>query len=290
MIQRGIILKPTPKRNSTCNINSEELNHKDVLIDELADKSKNVSIPSKKIEYHNNNIKRPVSANDTLHNNDIKILSLLNQKVGSNYSFKGLMRKLNLHQQSVTRALSRLEDLGFIEKSYFGYKISKTGESIMMLSKNSNLQRIYASQNAEMGLRELGEERNRYVQILQTYLPININTDEILRALIGKWFNNLRWIGLTETESGEDVLQWINYNNDDDNNNNSFQIILKIISKCIIIETNAASDKEKVEAMIGSYRIFEQITKIIGSKVEASDMNISKIGINDYHNTTQFNN
>ena len=34
------------------------------------------------------------------HNNDNKILALLNE-AGSNYSFKGLMRKLNLHQQSL---------------------------------------------------------------------------------------------------------------------------------------------------------------------------------------------
>ena len=38
------------------------------------------------------------SASD-FHINDSKVLSLLNE-TGSNYSFKGLMRKLNLHQQS----------------------------------------------------------------------------------------------------------------------------------------------------------------------------------------------
>ena len=37
--------------------------------------------------------------------NDSKILSLLNHEAGSNYySFTGLMRKLNLHQQSLARS------------------------------------------------------------------------------------------------------------------------------------------------------------------------------------------
>jgi uncharacterized membrane protein len=60
------------------------------------------------------------------HNNDNKILALLNE-AGSNYSFKGLMRKLNLHQQSLSRALHRLEEMDLIEKSPLGYRLSKAG-------------------------------------------------------------------------------------------------------------------------------------------------------------------
>ena len=55
-----------------------------------------------------------LSATD-FHNNDNKILTLLNE-AGSNYSFKGLMRKLNLHQQSLSRALHRLEEMELVEK------------------------------------------------------------------------------------------------------------------------------------------------------------------------------
>ena len=58
------------------------------------------------------------------------------------------------------------------------------------------------------------------------------------------------------------MLQWIS------DDNNSFQIILRVISKYLIIETNASSDKEKIEAMIGSDRIFEAITKILRNKLE----------------------
>ncbi|MGI0037457.1 MAG: MarR family transcriptional regulator, partial [Nitrososphaera sp.] len=62
----------------------------------------------------------PLSASE-FHNNDNKVLELLNE-AGSNYSFKGLMRKLNLHQQSLSRALRRLEELGLVERTSFGYK------------------------------------------------------------------------------------------------------------------------------------------------------------------------
>lgn len=194
-----------------------------------------------------------LSAIKDFHMNDSKILTLLNQEAGSNYySFTGLMRKLNLHQQSLVRALNRLQDLGLIDRSNKGYTLSKNG--ILTLSKNS-----------VMGSIDKTIRGKEYILLLQTYIPIKIRTKEIIHSLMGKWFNNLRWAGLIENEM-EHLLQWIS-------DDNSFQINLRIISGCIVIETNATSDKEKIEAMIGSYRIFEQIMRILQSKL---------IGIGDY--------
>jgi DNA-binding HxlR family transcriptional regulator len=198
---------------------------------------------------------------DLLHNNDSKILSLLSQETGSNFSFKGLIRKLNLHQQSLTRALNRLEDLRLIDKSHIGYRLTKNGESLMVLlaSKNNSNNLVRSSSSI---LKKEKEIRNGYIQLLQTYIPVDVKPDEILHALIGKWFNNLRWVGLIEGEAGGYMLQWVS------EDNSAFQIILRVISDYLIIETNASSDKEKIEAMIGSYRIFEQISKILRNKLE----------------------
>ena len=89
------------------------------------------------------NSQDPISATD-FHNNDNKILALLNE-AGSNYSFKGLMRKLNLHQQSLSRALHRLEEMELVEKSPVGYQLSKAGASAMsrieLLGSNNTNQR-----------------------------------------------------------------------------------------------------------------------------------------------------
>jgi DNA-binding transcriptional ArsR family regulator len=186
---------------------------------------------------------------------------------------------LNLHQQSLTRALSRLEQMGLIEKSSLGYKLSKNGESIMTLSTKSNLEKRGVMEEKE----EEGRKKSGYVQLLQTYVPIDIKSDEIVHALIGKWFNNLRWIGMIESETGEYMLQWIN-------DNNTFQIILRVISKYLIIETNANSDKEKVEAMIGSYRIFEQITKILRIKLDGLGITAHILNASNYYKIPEFNN
>ncbi|MFL6328949.1 MAG: hypothetical protein ACJ71P_17915 [Nitrososphaeraceae archaeon] len=191
--------------------------------------------------------------------NDSKILSLLNQETGSNYySFRGLMRKLNLHQQSLARALNRLQDLSLIERSDTGYKLTKNG--ILELSKGNT---------KSLDKTKKGKE---FIQLLQTYVPINIKSRDITRTLIGKWFNNLRWIGLIESEMGC-MLQWIS-------DDGSFQINLRIISDYIVIETNAVSYKEKVEAMIGSYRIFEHITRISQKKLEGINAYMINISYN----------
>ena len=184
------------------------------------------------------------SVND-FHNNDNKILALLNE-AGSNYSFKGLMRKLNLHQQSLSRALHRLEEMELVEKSLAGYRLSKRGVNTM---SSTELLQQYKPKSRE------------YMQLLQTYIPLNVKPSEVMRHLIGRWFKNLRWIGMISTDTGY-TLQWAS-------DDGSFQINLRLIAEYIVIETNASTEKEKVQAMVGSYAIYEQITKVIQSKFDA---------------------
>jgi DNA-binding MarR family transcriptional regulator len=230
------------------------------------EKSKQILIQKEQKEY-GNNVRIEDSLHiidDGLHINDSKILSLMAQETRSNYSFKGLIRKLNLHQQSLTRALIRLEDLKLIEKSNIGYKLTKNGESLMILllsSKNST-NNLVGSGNSALEREKDKEKRNGFIQLLQTYISVDVKPEELLHGLIGKWFYNLRWVGLIESEAGGYMLQWVS------DDNNAFQIILRIISDYLIIETNASSDKEKIEAMIGSYRIFEQIAKTLRNRLE----------------------
>src|ERR671921_2577239 len=186
-----------------------------------------------------------ISATD-FHNNDNKILALLNE-AGSNYSFKGLMRKLNLHQQSLSRALHRLEEMDLVEKSPLGYRLSKTGATA--ISRIELLQQQHKPKGRE------------YMQLLQTFIPLNVKAPEVMRPLIGRWFKNLRWIGMIRSDTGY-TLQWTS-------DDGSFQINLRLIADYIVIETNASTEKEKVQAMVGSYTIYEQITKVMQSTLDA---------------------
>jgi hypothetical protein len=194
---------------------------------------------------------------DDLHGNDTKVLSLLNEEEGSNYSFKGIMRKLHIHQQSLSRALHRLEEMGLVEKSQTGYRLSKVGET--------------AAAAAKTGRSIIAVPKGReYMQLLQTYVPVNIRPLEIVRALIGKWFRNLRWVGLIESGTGF-TLQWAS-------DDGSFQINLRMVSDYVVIETNAASEKEKLQAMVGSYAIYEQITKILQDRLAPANAYVLRRG------------
>ena len=266
----------------------DEQKEKDVVTGLLIsqEKSKEILIQEEQKDY-DNNIRVEDSlplTDDVLHLNDSKILLLMGQEVRSNYSFKGLIRKLNLHQQSLTRALIRLEDMKLVEKSSIGYKLTENGESLIRLLLSSK-NRAYklASNNSILEKKKEKEKRNGYIQLLQTYISVDIKPEEILYGLIGKWFNNLRWVGMIESEAGGYMLQWIN------DDHYGFQINLRLISDYLIIETNAASDKEKIEAMIGSYRIFEQISKILRNKLEQGTGIMSELDLHLTHTSMQNN-
>lgn len=230
----------TSSKNDSQNNETKEIEQQKDVIYTTDTKSQQVLIQKK-------NEDEPVSHND-LRNNDSKILSLLYQdNCSKQYSFKGLMRKLSLHQQSLTRALHRLEDLGLVEKSEAGYKLSK------------NRKIIHIPKSMQKDLIKIRNE-NEFLPLIHTYIPINIGADQIVAELVGKWFNKLRWYGLIKNETGY-VLQWIS-------DDKIFQVNLKITSNYITIETDAISDKQKVEAMVSAQRIFEQMTKILQNKLE----------------------
>lgn len=266
----------------------DEQKEKDVVTGHVIseEKSKQILIQEEQKDY-DNNIRVEDSlplTDDVLHLNDSKILLLMGQEVRSNYSFKGLIRKLNLHQQSLTRALIRLEDMKLVEKSSIGYKLTENGESLIRLLLSSK-NRAYklVSNNSILEKKKEKEKRNGYIQLLQTYISVDIKPEEILYGLIGKWFNNLRWVGMIESEAGGYMLQWIN------DDHYGFQINLRLISDYLIIETNAASDKEKIEAMIGSYRIFEQISKLLRNKLEEGTGIMSRLDLHITHTSKQNN-
>ena len=266
----------------------DEQKEKDVVTGHVIseEKSKQILIQEEQKDY-DNNIRVEDSlplTDDVLHLNDSKILLLMGQEVRSNYSFKGLIRKLNLHQQSLTRALIRLEDMKLVEKSSIGYKLTENGESLIrLLFSSKNRAYKLVSNNSILEKKKEKEKRNGYIQLLQTYISVDIKPEEILYGLIGKWFNNLRWVGMIESEAGGYMLQWIN------DDHYGFQINLRLISDYLIIETNAASDKEKIEAMIGSYRIFEQISKILRNKLEDGTGIMSRLDLHITHTSKQNN-
>jgi DNA-binding HxlR family transcriptional regulator len=208
-----------------------------------------------------------------LRNNDKNILSLLNEEMGSTYSFKALERKLDIHQQSLTRALKRLRHLDLVEKTPNGYRISKNKSTFLSNTTLKNSPLVVVEEEKEEATaepkptEERKKKRKRFNQLIQISIPIRSNNIErTINQLVGKWFGNLRWFGLVKKETGV-TFQWIAI---DKNNykNKLFQINVNIVSEYVVIESDAASDKEKVEAMSYSNRIVSEIIKTIQGNLQ----------------------
>ena len=83
--------------------------------------------------------------------------------------------------------------------------------------------------------------------------------EDVVNRLQGKWFGNLRWLGLISGEDGH-ILQWAI--------EDKYQVNLKIISRYALVESNAIGDKNKSESILNAYRILEQITKLLRENEE----------------------
>lgn len=211
------------------------------------------------------NEKQLISIKD-LRNNDRKILEALIEETRATYSFKSLVRKLDIHQQSLARALKRLVELNLIENTTTGYKLIEKNclPLISILQYNKQLE-----DDKESLVSEIKKAKKRFNQMIQIRIPIKSNIDSIVNHLAGKWFGNLRWHGLIKKETGF-ILQWAVINKYDEKIN-LFQINLHIVSEDIVIESNASTDKNKIEAISYSNRLVREIADVLQESLKQKE-------------------
>ena len=210
-------------------VNQKEVKVDDKMVQIIIDNSADVSL-------------------DDFQTNDKKVLSVLNQDsdVSDNqYTFNGLVRKLKIHQQSLTRSLRRLESAGLIKKTDYGYRLAKNLDSILVKKSRIDLE------NLSKGISPHYEQ---FEQILQLYIPTDIPVEDVIAKLLGKWFGTLRWIGIVEGDGGY-VLQWAS--------SDKYNINLKLVSRYAVVESDASGAKLKSESIIHAQKILEQITKLL---------------------------
>ena len=77
-----------------------------------------------------------------LHDNDNKILGVLKGDANGDpvYSFNGLVRELNLHQQSLSRSIKRLMVLGLVEQIRdYGFRLTELGRHLGRIAPPMNV-------------------------------------------------------------------------------------------------------------------------------------------------------
>jgi DNA-binding transcriptional ArsR family regulator len=172
----------------------------------------------------------------SLSERDSDVLSLIDEEDLTTFTFDGLKRRLGLHPETLSRILSRLDEEGIVEKTLEGYKVTP---KLNRLKLNPSRQETQS------------------VSLLQTYLPSNILTQQLISILNGKWFGILRWLGISET-SDSVTLKWVT-------EDGGIQIAANISGNALNIDAKFLHGNNLDLALKAAYQLMAQIGKLYSS-------------------------
>jgi len=164
---------------------------------------------------------------------DTDVLSLLEREGLTTFTFDGLKRRLGLHQETLSRILTRFEEEGIVEKGANGYRVTSKIAKMKLARIQSNVESV---------------------PLLQTYVPSNNQAQRIIANLRGKWFGLLRWFGLSENSEGV-TLKWVT-------EDGGIQINALISDSILTIEAKFLRENNLNVALNASYQLMGHISTI----------------------------
>lgn len=168
-----------------------------------------------------------------LREHDRDVLTFLSQDPSSHVAFQGLRRRLGLHPEQLSRALSRLAEDGLVERTDHGYHA--TAKALTVLSPD-------ALTRTPEGL-----------TVLETYLPADVVVSSLVDALQGRWFGPLRWFGFSE-DQGELRLWW-------STEDSGIQLEVRLHDGRLRIVAHIASRDRLDEAARHAFLLFEHLSR-----------------------------
>lgn len=169
---------------------------------------------------------------------DVDVLDLISREALARFTFDGLKRRLGIHPETLSRILNRLEQEGFVEKGVEGYKVtSKINDYAELRSANDN---------------------KDCLPLLQTLIPSNVSTDQLVQSLRGKWFGMLRWFGFAEDEEGI-TLKWIT-------EDGGIQVNANISEASLAITAKFLRENNLNTALTASYQLMATISRLCQRK------------------------
>ena len=163
---------------------------------------------------------------------DSGILQAIQEEGLMVFSFDGLKRLVGVHQEMLSRILGRLEEEGLLERVVEGYQLT---------SKAAHF------------LRPMSLVAPR-VPIVQSLLPQDINLQDVITGLKGRWFGSLRWLGFTQNDEGT-TLKWIT---DEEN----VQIDAKFTDTYLSIEAKIPEGKDSSKAVRAAHQLLGHISRL----------------------------
>jgi DNA-binding transcriptional ArsR family regulator len=168
----------------------------------------------------------------SLSERDADVLALIEAEDFSTFTFDGLKRRTGLHSETLSRILSRLEEEGIIKKEHEGYRVTP--------------------KITEVRLQQTRTEAPT-TPLIQTFLPSDLLTQQLILQLKGKWFGMLRWLGISENSQGV-TLKWIT-------EDGGIQVAANIQGTALNIEAKFLTNNNLNMALKASYQLMSLIGK-----------------------------
>jgi len=176
--------------------------------------------------------------------NDLLVLKAIGEDEDTkDVSFQGIKRKLGLHQETLSRALHRLQRDGYVERLEHAYRISPKG-----LNTISHRPERISGPRVEL--------LDPYsVSLLQAKLPEDVSLSALVQSLSFKWFGNLRWLGSNQTPDSA-TLSWIT-------NDTGQKISVRIKEDALTIETSPSGREMLSAATRAAFELFDHVSKAL---------------------------
>ena len=97
------------------------------------------------------------------------------------FTFDGLKRRTGLNPETLSRILSRLEQEGIVKKEHEGYRVTTKITELKLCPTHKEVPTT---------------------PLIQTFLPSDLMTQQLILSLKDKWFGVLRWLGISENTQG----------------------------------------------------------------------------------------
>ena len=181
---------------------------------------------------------------------DAEVIRAIEEESLSVFTFDGIRRITGAHPETLSRSLERLEDDGFVVKSPDGYSVTGKGKV------NLGIRPAYSA--------------GKKVPVLHTFLPYEASAGTIVSALKGRWFDTIRWVGMSESEGGF-VMKWVT-------EDGSATIDARFAAGLLDIDAKVMRDSDLPKAIRAAHQLMGRISRLYASPRPGAKLALTRIG------------
>ena len=168
---------------------------------------------------------------------DAEVVRTIEEEGLSVFTFDGLRRLTGAHPETLSRSLDRLENGGLVVKSPEGYSVTDRARDFFTAKPTYS--------------------RARKVPILHTFLPYEASTGTIISALVGRWFDTVRWVGMAKTDEGF-VMKWVT-------DDGTATIDARFSGGQLDVDAKVAKEADLPKAVRAAHQLMGRISKLYAS-------------------------